>query len=213
MTDKPKTTSPSGSRSLGLVLVGGLVSAGCGVALFTSDGPTSTRAGGPDKAEQTARAEVSESERIAEIEAASEPFAEAAAAPEPESRSMIAVTPMESARTAAETFTAAAQSEGYADFVVKFENSPEMDAIIRQYRKDESGAKAAFNNWKRGQAALENLEIVGATYSGEALLRRTFRGEAPSRAAVNNVLKDLREAPNVAYSDPDFTAHPGKGEK
>lgn len=190
MTDDPRPRNERRPVIVGGVAVAGLVAAGCALVMVTSDGSTKT----PDTTEHTN--EDATHARGADRQA--------------ENRSL---TPMGGPSPASDgSFTTASKSNGFADFIVKFDEDPKVDAIIRQFRKDEASAKQAFENWASTKPGLSGFELTGATYSGEALLRYRFNdGTAPSRAAVDEVLKQLRNAPNVAYCDPDFTAQPGSG--
>ncbi len=170
---------------IGGVAIGSLIAAGCAVAFMNSDGPSETA--------QTDDASYARG-----------------ATPEVRDRSL---TPMAGPGPASrDAFKQASIENGFADFIVKFRDTPELDAILRQFRKDEASARQAFARWASTQPGLSGFELTGATYSGEALLRYNFReGAAPTRAAVDELMKQLRSAPNVAYCDPDFTAQPGDG--
>lgn len=190
MTDDPPPRNERRPIVIGGAAVAGLVAAGCALVMVATDGS----------------AKSSDTTEHADADASH------ARGPDPQvdNRSL---TPMGGPAPASDgTFTTASKSNGFADFIVKFDDDPKVDAIIRQFRKDEASARDAFESWASNKPGLSGFELTGATYSGEALLRYRFKdGTAPSRAAVDELLKQLRNAPNVAYCDPDFTAQPGSG--
>lgn len=100
---------------------------------------------------------------------------------------------------------------GFADFIVKLEDAPEVAEAIRLFRKDKAAGRAAFEAWQAENPDFADFEFRGGSYSGEAFLRKRFDGP-PDRSRVAAALERLRASPDVAYCDPDYTAHPGQGD-
>ena len=167
---------------LGGGVIAGLIAAGCAIAITTSAGPES------QDAQVTSHMMANKPPAHDERRVASTGIGPASSGPD-------APPP---------------QMAGYVDFIVKFQDEPGVDAILRNFRRDRESAAAAFADWAAQEHGLSDFELIGATYSNEALLRFRFEdGVTPNRAIVDEILAELRRAPNIAYCDPDFTARPG----
>lgn len=99
-----------------------------------------------------------------------------------------------------------------AAFVVRFNDLPELDAHLKQFRKDKAGSRAAFAKWAAKHPELNGLTLERVNYSGEVILN--YRGADDANPATN--AKEIQARLNglsfVRYANPDFTAFPGKGD-
>ena len=230
---KSKLKGGKEARSTGVALAGGLLLAACSLSVFSSKGPqaqivseteetsvspktTALPAGELDFKRQQKlikRVALPLSDTAKKpVETAVLPEESLAEAPESvPSHAAPTPPPMSAARTLP-ALAPATMMQTTANFIVKFRSAPDIEEIIRLYHRDPEAAKAQYDSWKQDHPVFKDTDLVGATYSGEALLSRKFSPGAPAdRAAIDEVLNDIREAPNVAYCDPDFTAQPGDG--
>ena len=99
-----------------------------------------------------------------------------------------------------------------AAFVVRFTDNQELDRLVKQYRGDKEGTRAAFAKWAAKHPELNGLTLARVNYSGEVILN--YRGEDDTKPAISakEIQARLNELPFVRYADPDFTAFPGKGD-
>ena len=110
------------------------------------------------------------------------------------------------------------QAESYpvrrADVIVKFRADPAIDQVISTWRRDRASAEAAFAAWAAADPLFSQMTIAGCSYSGELILSKEIGGGVvPAEAEVDTLTEQIRAHSAVAYADPDFTAHPGAGEK
>ncbi len=109
----------------------------------------------------------------------------------------------------AQVTPAQAQTGGEARFIVKV-NDAVVDALTRQFRRDPEAARAAYQKWSAGKDGLEGLRLENCSYSGELILVHNFAGdEVVTRPRLSQMLEKIRARDDVAYADPEYTAHPG----
>lgn len=99
-----------------------------------------------------------------------------------------------------------------AGFIVRFNDEPELGAILKGFRGNKEKARAEFKKWASKHPELSGLSLERVNYSGEAIL--SYRGADDAAPALNakEIQARLNDVPFVRYADPDFTAFPGKGE-
>lgn len=100
-----------------------------------------------------------------------------------------------------------------ATFIVKFRETPQIDDVIANWRRDKEAAKAIFSTWSADDPVFSSMTIEDCSYSGELILQADIpAAPATARQSVNDILGRIRGHSAVAYADPDFTAQPGMTE-
>lgn len=88
--------------------------------------------------------------------------------------------------------------------IVRFRNTPELDEIAKNFRRDPSGARAKFNQWAASKPALAGLELERASYSGEFVL------VSSGGRNLDRTIAAIKAMDNVAYVEKDYSVEPGK---
>ena len=99
-----------------------------------------------------------------------------------------------------------------AAFIVRFNNVPELEAPLKQFRTSKSESRAAFAKWAAKHPELDGLTLERVNYSGEVILNYRGADDANPARTAKEIQARLNELSFVRYADPDFTAFPGKGE-
>lgn len=108
---------------------------------------------------------------------------------------------------------AAAQRGAEVTYIVRIKGVPEIDEAARLYRRDYAGAQKTYRAYQAKTPALENFRLVGSSYSGEVKLAYDLApGVEPSRDVVQSIQDKLTTIDGFSYADPDYIAHPGKGD-
>jgi|GEM_PF-3422897 len=97
-----------------------------------------------------------------------------------------------------------------ATFIVRFNNEPELEQVCRNFRRDETGTRAAFQRWASGHAPLEGLQLVRASYSGELIL--ALPKNDPAGRSARDVIAALETIDNLAYAEIDSIASTSTGD-
>lgn len=96
-----------------------------------------------------------------------------------------------------------------ATFIVRFNDEPELDKVCRNFRRDETGTRAAFNAWAAKHAPLKGLQLVRASYSGELIL--ALPANKASGRSARDVIAALETIENLAYAEIDSMASASDG--
>lgn len=108
---------------------------------------------------------------------------------------------------------AAAQRGTEVTYIVRIKGVHEIDEAARLYRRDYASAQTVYKAYQAKTPALKNFRLVGSSYSGEVKLAYDLApGVEPSRDVVQNVQDKLTTIDGFSYADPDYIAHPGKGD-
>lgn len=97
-----------------------------------------------------------------------------------------------------------------ATFIVKFNDVPELTPVYRNFRRDEAGTRAIYRDWAAQYRALEGLQLVRASYSGELIL--ALPKNDPAGRSPRDVIAALETMDNLAYAEVDSIASTTKGE-
>lgn len=97
------------------------------------------------------------------------------------------------------------EAQDAATFIVRFDDEPVLDEVGKSFRRDEAGARAKFESWREGRAALEGLTLKRASFSGELILGLPI----DSDRSAKDVLKAMRAMDNLAYAEMDAMASTG----
>ena len=95
-------------------------------------------------------------------------------------------------------------SEPAATFIVRFKNEPELEKMARNFRRDETGTRAAFLDWASAHKQLDGLHLVRASYSGELILALPM--DDPAGRSPRDVIASLETIDNLAYAEIDEMA-------
>ncbi len=95
-------------------------------------------------------------------------------------------------------------SEPAATFIVRFKNEPELEKMARNFRRDETGTRAAFLEWASAHKQLDGLHLVRASYSGELILALPM--DDPAGRSPRDVIASLETIDNLAYAEIDEMA-------
>lgn len=96
-----------------------------------------------------------------------------------------------------------------ATFIVRFNDEPELEQVCRNFRRDEAGTRASFNEWASRHPQLQGLQLVRASYSGELILALP-KGDPAGRSA-SDVIAALETIDNLAYAEVDSIASTYEG--
>lgn len=88
--------------------------------------------------------------------------------------------------------------------IVRFRDTPELEEIARDFRRDPSGARAKFAKWAAGKPALAGLQLERASYSGELVLISSGGRD------IDQTIAAIKAMDNVAYVEKDYSVEPGK---
>lgn len=97
-----------------------------------------------------------------------------------------------------------------ATFIVRFHDEPELDEIARNFRRDEEAMRRAYQAWALKHDALNGLQLVRASYSGELIL--ALPAEDTSGRSARDVIVALETIDNLAYAEIDTMASASRGE-
>lgn len=96
-----------------------------------------------------------------------------------------------------------------ATFIVRFNDEPELQQVCRNFRRDEAGTRASFNQWASAHPQLQGLQLVRASYSGELILALP-KGDPNGRSA-SDVIAALETIDSLAYAEVDSIASTYEG--
>lgn len=96
-----------------------------------------------------------------------------------------------------------------ATFIVRFKNEPELEAVCRNFRRDEAGTRETYQRWASGYRQLQGLHLVRASYSGELLL--ALPKNDPAGRSPSDVIAALETLDNLAYAEIDSLATTSSG--
>ena len=96
-----------------------------------------------------------------------------------------------------------------ATFIVRFDDEPELDVVCKNFRRDETGTRAAFRDWAADHPQLDGLHLVRASYSGELILGLPM--DDPAGRTPGDVIAALETIDNLAYAEIDEMATTSKG--
>lgn len=96
-----------------------------------------------------------------------------------------------------------------ATFIVRFKNEPELEQVYRNFRRDEAGTRAAYNQWATAHPQLRGLQLVRASYSGELIL--ALPKNDPAGRSVSDVIAALETIDSLAYAEVDSIASTYEG--
>lgn len=96
-----------------------------------------------------------------------------------------------------------------ATFIVRFNNEPELEHVCRNFRRDESGTRAAYQAWAAQHDQLKGLQLVRASYSGELIL--ALPASDRSGRSARDVIAALKTIDNLAYAEIDSMASTSDG--
>ena len=96
-----------------------------------------------------------------------------------------------------------------ATFIVRFNNEPELEPVYRNFRRDEVGTRATYNQWATAHPQLRGLQLVRASYSGELILALP-KDDAAGRSAAD-VIAALETIDSLAYAEVDSIASTYEG--
>ncbi len=97
-------------------------------------------------------------------------------------------------------------------FIVRFENAPEAERILRLYRQSRSAARLEFGKYAQGQRNLAGFSLVGLTPSGEAVLSWDDVGsQALNVPPIDALVERLTNQAGVRYADPNVWSDAGSG--
>lgn len=96
-----------------------------------------------------------------------------------------------------------------ATFIVRFKNEPELEQVCRNFRRDESGTRAAYKAWAAQHDQLDGLQLVRASYSGELIL--ALPASDRSGRTARDVIAALKTIDNLAYAEIDSMASTSDG--
>ena len=91
-----------------------------------------------------------------------------------------------------------------ATFIVRFADDPELQQVCRNFRRDETGTRAAFRDWAADHAQLRGLHLVRASYSGELIL--ALPSDDPAGRSPADVIAALESMDNLIYAEIDSMA-------
>ena len=100
-------------------------------------------------------------------------------------------------------------SAAAATFIVRFNDEPELQQVCRNFRRDEAGTRASFNQWASAHPQLQGLQLVRASYSGELILALP-KGDPNGRSA-SDVIAALETIDSLAYAEVDSIASTYEG--
>lgn len=104
---------------------------------------------------------------------------------------------------------AVTEAQMKAVYIVRFDADPELAPVGKGFRKDAAASRATFASWAKSHAALEDLKLIRASYSGELILGLPEESERGGDA----VLDALNAMENLVYAERDVMAGVGqKGE-
>jgi len=96
-----------------------------------------------------------------------------------------------------------------ATFIVKFEPNAVLKEISQSFRRDQAGARMKFKTWAETYPALQGLQLLRASYSGNLVL--ALPGDGADRTP-GEVIADLNAMDTCIYAELDEIAMPGKEE-
>lgn len=108
-----------------------------------------------------------------------------------------------------EVIQAQANPAPAATFIVRFNDEPELEAVCRNFRRDEAGTRATYQRWAAGYRQLQGLQLVRASYSGELLL--ALPKNDPAGRTPSDVIAALESIDNLAYAEIDSLATTSTG--
>lgn len=91
-----------------------------------------------------------------------------------------------------------------ATFIVRFQDDPALQQVCRNFRRDETGTRAAFREWASSHAQLTGLQLVRASYSGELIL--ALPSNDPAGRSPADVIAALETMDNLVYAEIDSMA-------
>ncbi|MEO0882750.1 MAG: hypothetical protein AAFY34_08430 [Pseudomonadota bacterium] len=98
-----------------------------------------------------------------------------------------------------------ATSRGDVDFIVRFDDVPEIEECLATFRQDPSHARSVFRNWASKYPALSGFRLKKTNYSGELVLTWSGSGDLPSRTQIMDIKEQLQAMSAVRYADPDYS--------
>lgn len=88
-------------------------------------------------------------------------------------------------------------------FLVRFQNNPDAEKALREFRENRGRGQASFRNWAMETESFHSFELVGVTPSGEAILIYTApMGVSDNAEALRQLTRQLTETSGVLYADP-----------
>jgi hypothetical protein len=96
------------------------------------------------------------------------------------------------------------------EVVVKFKDDTKVKDIIDAFWKDRAISKAKFEMFREGRPEMAASSLARVTYSGELVLAYPCETSSPAArfSAMREAAARLTAAPDIAYAEPDMTAHP-----
>ncbi|MEM8636603.1 MAG: hypothetical protein AAGF33_16670 [Pseudomonadota bacterium] len=94
---------------------------------------------------------------------------------------------------------------GEVDFIVRFDDVPEIEECLATFRQDPEHARSVFREWADEHPALSSFRLKKTNYSGELVLTWSGDGPPPPRAILMELRDRLQSMPFVKYADPDFS--------
>ncbi|MEO1407713.1 MAG: hypothetical protein AAFV54_14675 [Pseudomonadota bacterium] len=94
---------------------------------------------------------------------------------------------------------------GEVDFIVRFDDVPEIEECLDTFRQNPEHARSVFREWARNHPELSGFRLKKTNYSGELVLTWDGDGGRPGRDMVMSVRDKLQSAPMIKYADPDFS--------
>lgn len=91
-----------------------------------------------------------------------------------------------------------------ATFIVRFNGEPELEQVCRNFRRDEAGTRATFQNWAADHPQLQGLRLVRASYSGELIL--ALPQSDPAQRSPADIIAALETIESLAYAEVDSLA-------
>ena len=96
------------------------------------------------------------------------------------------------------------------EVVVKFRDDARVKEIVDLFWRDQAAARVRFEALKADMPEFNNLALDRVTYSNELVLAPTQALPAPQRLpAMREIAARLGKRPDIAYAEPNMTAHPG----
>ncbi|MEL6323587.1 MAG: hypothetical protein AAFQ84_05090 [Pseudomonadota bacterium] len=102
--------------------------------------------------------------------------------------------------------TVVMDERGYIDFIIRFDDTPPIEACRKAFRENRSEGRRVFREWASKHPQLAGLRLKKASYSGEFVVTWTGGGTNPSRDDIMAMRERIQSLGLVRYADPDFTA-------
>lgn len=97
-------------------------------------------------------------------------------------------------------------------FIVRFENAPEAERILRLYRESRSAARLAFADYAQAEQNLQGFSLVGLTPSGEAVLSwDSLDADRQAAPPIDALVERLNAQTGVRYADPNVWTDAASG--